>query len=393
LTLWGRIDEILAKKFKFKKGVIYLANEVYSGYNFIAYFNPYKNAANSKDWENAIKKVNNKYNIHLEYIVTDMAPAIKNIHLNFRCKYHLADHWHVFDKLKKVANGVKTKLKTAAKTLNEANKFYNENYDSSMMNLEDEQILFINHISQLNQNYNNLKKTHEHIVAVIDMFYSCILRPTMANPYRLRISYDQLIAFLEEVTPVYQVQTFLDAITYLKNNKSSILAFTDYIQDKLTEIAEKMKVDKVIMHDLWLTIAIRQFSNKDSMRLMINDYLHKAYAPEVLKTMFDKTYHLIKNLKTTSQMSEGYNQSFEQHVKPLKDLNNTEANAIAFFENHKLLANSNIKFRQDKSRRELLTKEKHQPWLDMVVGEKAKAIRVVATSQDIAIDTLHKIAA
>jgi hypothetical protein len=368
-------DELHLRKFHANQGILCSTHDIFSGYTIGSYLNKTKNAPSSADWQNAINEAKEK-GLNPETMRTDLGAAIFNTHKEYGNCPHFADTWHTIDKVEKVRNGIIREIKYAETAIANNQKQFLKFIDSNTTDKAREKLTTSHDKTTYTQTeLDNLNKALLHIEICIELFYSCILKPSIMSPQQVSSAYDNMIEFIEEVYPCYRTNTFAETIRYLKRNKDKILAFTYYLQNKFNEAFPAFKNQGVSFNDFWLTICAKQYNRKNKQRLSILQKLKEKYGENLLKEMCKITGAILSQMKLTTQITEGYHANIAKYCRYQKELSQAKFDAYNFHLNHVKMHNPKCKSRKGKSRFEVCTGIKHEDWLDMVMGHKMRVFR------------------
>jgi hypothetical protein len=369
-------DELYLRKFHANQGILCSTHDIFSGYTIGSYLNKTKNAPSSADWENAIHEIKEK-GLNPETMRTDLGAAIFNTHKLYDNFPHFADTWHTIERVEKVRNGIIREVKYAQNAIANNQKQFLKFIDPKTTD-KAKQKLTNSHdkTTYTQEKLDNFNKALLHIDICIELFYSQFLKPSIMTPERISTNYDTIIGFIEEVHPCYPTETCAETIRFLKRNKDKILAFTHYLQEKFSQSYQKeFKHKGISFNDFWLTIAAKQYNQKNKQRMTILNKLEEKYGAELLKAMCEATGEILSKMKLTTQITEGYHANIAKYCRYQKELSQAKFDAYNFHLNHVKMHNPKRKSRKGKSRFEVCTGIKHDDWLDMVMGHKMRVFR------------------
>jgi hypothetical protein len=180
---------------------------------------------------------------------------------------------------------------------------------------------------------------------------------------------------LEELKKLQQIHPhrIKSAYTFLNDNKSKILAFVDDLEQEFSKLA---KIFNVPVADIWKLCELyrcQRFSEKYYQR-----------SKEIRKKLGENQYILLLGLigkiitSTTraSSIIENLNGRIKPYLKIRKQMGRGFNELLKFFINHTPLSCSRKKERKNKTPAELLTKQQHLPWLEMLGFNKLELCKI-----------------
>jgi hypothetical protein len=148
----------------------------------------------------------------------------------------------------------------------------------------------------------------------------------------------------------------------LQNQRDDILGFAQVLDDKLAVIASKLDIPMYWVRQMCLFFR-KQSTSQAYWKAW--DFLHQK-----LSWKFHPLYEAVKeSMKQTpraSSLVENINSRLRNYFFLRKQLEPSYLNLLQFFLNHRQFIRSEREERVGKSPKELMTRESHQHWLEML---------------------------
>lgn len=184
-----------------------------------------------------------------------------------------------------------------------------------------------------------------------------LIGPDLAHRQEL---YDWLIHEME--TRAWRSHRIGPVVTYLKNQRDSLLAFVPEIQRGLKQIAQDMQVSLALVDVVYLQFAL----DPDDPRQDVAQCRLAEEAPEKTDALVEAVADLLDRVLRASSAVENINSILRGYFFLRRSIGPAFLDLLRFYLNHRRFRRSERPERVGKSPRELLTGQTHAHWLELL---------------------------
>ena len=150
--------------------------------------------------------------------------------------------------------------------------------------------------------------------------------------------------------------------TALSNQKGDLLAFAEVLDQKLADIAQKFRISRSQVREVCLLMKKSLSTNVYWQKW---NHLYEQLSEKFLPVK-ETVESAMKSTPRASSLVENLNSRLRNYFFLRKQLGSEYLDLLQFFLNHRTFSESRVPKRVGKSPTELMTKEKHPHWLEML---------------------------
>lgn len=186
--------------------------------------------------------------------------------------------------------------------------------------------------------------------------------------------YDFILEELKKLQQIYQ-HRIQGAYTFLNDNKPEILSFVDDLEQEFSKLA---KIFNLPITDIWELCELcrcLRFSEKYYQR---SEKIRRKFGENQYILLLGLVGQIVTSTTRASSIVENLNGRIKPYYEIRKQIGRGFNELLRFFINHTPLSCSRKKERKNKTPAELLMKQAHSSWLEMLGFKKPALCKIPA---------------